>query len=136
MLLATAVNLFHGLTRNSRAADKGKLRAGRSPGGLEFISFACGPLFERAAGEIHRPDVIAALECPVGRKGNFCSVRGEAGLAIVSMSTGDLAQAAAVRLHRPDVECSPGVGLERDEITLRRPAWVRGFRNGVGKLCG
>src|SRR5882757_7525661 len=134
MLLAIAVDLFDGLTCNSRAADKGKLGAGRSPGGLEFISFASRPLFERAAGEIRRPDVVTALECPIGGKGYFGSVRGEAGLAIVSMPAGDLANAATVRLHRPDVECSPRIGLERDEITLRRPAWMGSFGNRVGEL--
>jgi len=135
-LFAIAGNCFDGLTRDSCTADKGQLRTRRSPGGFEFIGFACRPLFESIGGEIDGPDVVTAFECPVGGEGNLRSVGREAGLAVISMAGGDLAQTTAVGLHRPDVECAAGVGLEGDEIPLRRPAWVRCFGNSVGELRG
>ena len=127
LLAGGEVDGLDGFADDACAADESEMRSVRGPGGLELIGFAAGDLLDGTAGEVERPDVVAALEGAVRGKGDAVAIGRDTRLAVVAVAGGDLLQAGAVGAHGPDVEGSAGVGLDRDEAALGRPVRVRGL---------
>jgi hypothetical protein len=106
MLFAESIHSLDCLTEAPRSTHKGDLLAVRRPSWLILVCVRESPLLRCAGSHIYGPNVITALESPIGRKGNGLPVWREARFTIISMAICELFEAGAVRLENPDMKRS------------------------------
>jgi hypothetical protein len=98
------------------------------------LARAPGDLAGGAAGDIHRPDVIAAVA--VGGEGDGLAIGRPGRVAVVILAMGELARVAAIGAHGPQIIVAVAIGVIGQARAIRRPDGQMGIVEIVGDASG